>query len=190
MTLRPRGRGPRHNDDSVDYVISSPPFFVCAFMSDALSRILLRLTLITQILRFAFASQAAFAVNETIQVPVSLGLTSRDLDALHVQLVFDEVLEEVSDKVNMSFGYVKECVYLQYAVSHVNLTRKYNAASGLMMNSMGCGVLQTGSIVREIHSNYVCTNMLHKTSGGNSLCAKTKKERMKSDVSGLPKNVL
>jgi hypothetical protein len=138
MTLRPRGRGPRHNDDSLDYVILLPLFLLhSAFMSYALSRILLHLTLITPILRFAFASQAAFAVHETIQVPVSLGLSSRDVDALHVQLVFDEVLEKVSDKVNMSFGYVKECVYLQYAVLHVNLTRKHNVASGLMMNSMG-----------------------------------------------------
>lgn len=76
------------------------------------ARIFLHFILIAPIIRLAFASQAVLIVNETIQVPVSLGLTSRDDDALHVQVVFDEVLQEVSDKVNMSFGYVKECVCL------------------------------------------------------------------------------
>ena len=74
------------------------------------ARILLCFTLITLHLRFAFASQAIFVANETIKVPVSLGVTSRDDDALYVQIVFDNVLKEVSDRVNMSFGYVKECV--------------------------------------------------------------------------------
>ena len=74
------------------------------------ARILLRFTLITAILRFTSASQAIFVANETIKVPVNLGVTSRDDDALYVQIVFDNVLKEVSDKMNMSFGYVKECV--------------------------------------------------------------------------------
>jgi len=78
-----------------------------------------------------------------------LGVTSRDDDALHVQIVFDEVLHEVSDKVNMSFGYIKECVYSLCATPSMNLMRAPNVASGLTMNSMGYDVLQTGSIVRE-----------------------------------------
>jgi hypothetical protein len=75
-------------------------------------RILLPFILITPVLQLAFASQAVFATNETIRVPVTLGVTSRDDDSLYVQIVFDEVLKHVSDKVNMTFGYVKECVLL------------------------------------------------------------------------------
>lgn len=75
------------------------------------ARILLSFVSITPVLRLAFASQTVFAVNETIKVPVSLGVTSRDDDALYVQVVFDDVLEKVSDKVNMTFGYIKECVF-------------------------------------------------------------------------------
>lgn len=86
-------------------------------------RILLPFILIAPILSLAFASQAVFSVNETILVPVSLGLTSRDEDALYVQVVFDEVLQKVSDKVNMSFGYVKECVSLQCATPPINLMK-------------------------------------------------------------------
>lgn len=74
------------------------------------ARILLSFVLITPVLRLAFASQVALAVGETIKVPVSLGVTSRDDDALYVQVVFDNVLKKVSDKVNVTFGYVKECV--------------------------------------------------------------------------------
>jgi len=72
------------------------------------ARVLLHFILMAPILQLALASQAVLAVNKTIRVPVSLGLTSRDDDALYVQIVFDEVLQEVSDKVNMSFGYVKD----------------------------------------------------------------------------------
>lgn len=79
-------------------------------MSYERSRILLHFILIGAIFQLAFASQAAFAVNGTMPVSVNLGLTSRDDDALYVQVVFDQVLQKVSDKVNMSFGYVKECV--------------------------------------------------------------------------------
>lgn len=86
------------------------------------ARILLCFILITPILRFAFASQAVFATNETIKVPVSLGVTSRDDDSLYVQIVFDDVLKEISDKVNMSFGYIKECVFSLYAVRYAKLT--------------------------------------------------------------------
>jgi hypothetical protein len=74
--------------------------------------ILLSFILITPVLQLAFASQAVFAANETIRVPVTLGVASRDDDSLYVQIVFDEVLKHVSDKVNMTFGYVKECVRL------------------------------------------------------------------------------
>ena len=76
------------------------------------ARILLSFILITSVLQLAFASQAVFTANETIKVPVTLGVTSRDDDSLYVQIVFDEVLKHVSDKVNMTFGYVKECVLL------------------------------------------------------------------------------
>ena len=89
------------------------------------ARIFLCFTLITPILRFVFASQAVFATNETIKVPVSLGVTSRDDDSLYVQIVFDNVLKEVSDKVNMSFGYVKECVFSLYAAQYAKLMRPY-----------------------------------------------------------------
>lgn len=85
------------------------------------ARILLHFTLITPILRFASASQTIFVANETIKVPVSLGVTSRDDDTLYVQVVFDQVLKEVSDKVNMTFGYVKECVFSPYAVKCTSL---------------------------------------------------------------------
>jgi len=78
-------------------------------------QILLHFILITPILQLVFASQAVFAANESIKVPVSLGVTSRDDDALYVQVVFDKVLEEVSNKVNMTFAYVKECVFWGYA---------------------------------------------------------------------------
>jgi len=77
----------------------------------------------TPVLQLAFASQTIFTVNETVKVPVVLGVTSRDEDALYVQLVFDRVLKEVSDKVNMSFGYVKEWVFffLTYAAFFATL---------------------------------------------------------------------
>ena len=80
------------------------------------ARIFLHFILITLILRFASASQAIFVAEETIKVPVSLGVTSRDDDALYVQVVFDNVLKKVSNKVNLTFGYIKECVFLLYAV--------------------------------------------------------------------------
>lgn len=80
------------------------------------ARILLYFILITPILQVASASQAIFVASEIIKVPVTLGVTSRDEDALYVQIVFDNVLKEVSDKVNMTFGYIKECVFLLYAV--------------------------------------------------------------------------
>lgn len=87
------------------------------------TRILLCLTLIAPIIQLALASQVAFAANETILVPVSLGVTSRDDDALYVQTVFDDVLKEVWTKVNMSFGYVKECVCLLHETPLINLMR-------------------------------------------------------------------
>ena len=80
------------------------------------ARILLHFALVTLIFRFASASQAIFFANDAVKVPISLGVTSRDDDALYVQIVFDSVLKEVSDKVDMSFGYVKECVFSLHAV--------------------------------------------------------------------------
>jgi hypothetical protein len=151
-------------------------------------RILLHFILITQILQLSFASQAVFTVNGTIQVPVSLGVTSRDDDALYVQTVFDEVLNKVSGKVNMSFGYVKECVHLQYATLPINLMRTHNIAYHRMMSNMGCGVLQTGSIARETCNSCACTSTLHRNSGGTLSCVKTKRERMKLAASGLPRS--
>lgn len=135
-------------------------------MSCGRSVILLCFIVIIPILQLAFASQAAFTVNETVPVPVSLGLTSRDDDALHVQTVFDEVLQEVSDRVNMSFGYVKECVHLLCKTQSTNLTRALNSAFHLMTNNMEYDALQTGSTVRGMCNNYVCTSTLHKNSGG------------------------
>ena len=85
------------------------------------ARILLSFILITPVLQLAFASQAVFAATGTISVPVSLGVTSRDDDTLYVQIVFDKVLKQVSDKVNMTFAYVKECVVLSYAVQPIIL---------------------------------------------------------------------
>ena len=87
-------------------------------MSYEHSRILLHFILISSVIQLAFASQAVLAQNQTTQVPVSLGLISRDDDSLYVQVVFDLVLQEVSDKVNMSFGYVKECVLTICGVVH------------------------------------------------------------------------
>lgn len=153
-------------------------------------RTLLHFILIAPILGLAFASQAVLAVNKTIQVPVSLGLTSRDGDALKVQVVFDEVLFKVSDKVNMSFGYVKEWVYLLHATPFVDLTRMHNAASGLMMNNMEYDVLQTGSIVRETYNSYACGGTLPGNSGGTLSCVKIERERRKLVGSGLPRSVL
>jgi len=75
------------------------------------TRALLPFILITPTLQLAFASQVIFVGNE-IKVPVSLGVTSRDDDALYVQVIFDKVLKEVPNKVNMSFAYIKECVFL------------------------------------------------------------------------------
>ncbi|KAF9651163.1 hypothetical protein BDM02DRAFT_3178974 [Thelephora ganbajun] len=72
------------------------------------ARTLLYFILISPFLRPALASQAVFPVNKAIKVSVSLGVASRDDNALFVQTVFDKVLEEVSDKVNMTFGYVKD----------------------------------------------------------------------------------
>ena len=147
------------------------------------ARILSYFVLITPILQLALASQMIFAVNETIKVPVVLGVTSRDEDALYVQLVFDQVLEKVSDKVNMSFEYVKECVrFLPYTMLFANLTRTYNVASGLMTSSTGCDVLQTGSTARGTCSNCVCANMLLSNSGGTLSCVKTERGRRKSDI--------
>jgi len=80
------------------------------------ARILSHFALVTLIFRFVSASQAIFFANEAVKVPISLGVTSRDDDALYVQIVFDSVLKEVSDKVNMNFGYVKECVFSLHAV--------------------------------------------------------------------------
>jgi len=110
--------GWRPKDGSFDYVIPEPLFLLIpspwhldgAYMLCELSsgRILLPFVLITPILRLVFASQEVFSGNETIKVPVSLGVTSRDDDALYVQEVFDKVLKEVSNKVNMTFAYVKD----------------------------------------------------------------------------------
>lgn len=152
-------------------------------MSYERSKLLLHFTLIGTIFQLAFGSQATFAVNRTIPVSVNLGLTSRDDDALYVQVVFDQVLQKVSDKVNMSFGYVKECVHLLRETPSMSLMRTHNIASGLMMNSMGCGVLPTGLTVRGTCNSYVCTNMLHSKSGGTLSCVKTKRERMESVTS-------
>ena len=104
--------------------------------------VLLSFILITPILPLVSASQVVFAANGTIRVPVSLGVTSRDDDSLYVQIVFDKVLKQVSDKVNLTFAYVKECVFL--SCDGVHKSHEINLASGLMMKSTGCDVLQTG----------------------------------------------
>ena len=156
------------------------------------ARILLRFILITPLLRLVFTSQAVLAVNETIPVPVSLGLTSRDDDALHVQVVFDDVLQEVPDKVNISFGYVKECVLIlamPNAVLFMDLMKTHNVASGLTMKIMGYDVLQTGLTVPETYSSCVCGNMLHGNSGGTSSCVRIERERKKLVASGPLKSV-
>lgn len=140
------------------------------------ARILLSLVLISPLLRFAFASQEVLVVNETIKVPVSLGVTSRDDDALYVQIVFDNVLKQVSDKVNMTFGYVKECVLRCMRCSSQILLE---LASGLMMSGTGCDVLQIGLTVRGMCNSYVCANTLHSRSGGILSCVKIKRERRK-----------
>ena len=150
------------------------------------ARILSYLIIITPVLQLAFASQAVFAINEPIKVPVSLGVTSKDDDALYVQVVFDNVLKQVSNKVNMTFGYVKECVFLPYAMQPINLM---NVASGLMMSSTGSDVLQTGSTVRGTCNSCACANTLHNSSGGTLSCVKTERERRKSGTSKRHRNV-
>lgn len=154
------------------------------------AQILSYLIIITPILQLAFASQAVFAVNETIKVPVSLGVTSKDDDALYVQVVFDNVLKQVSNKVNMTFGYVKECVFLSYMMQPTNLMKTRDVVSGLMTSSTGCDVLQTGLTVRETYNSCACVNTLHNSSGGTLSCVKTERERRRSGTSKRPRSVL
>lgn len=154
------------------------------------ARILLSFVLITPILQLAFASQAVFAANGTRKVPVSLGVTSRDNDALYVQIVFDAVLKQVSDKVNMTFAYVKECVLLLSAVLFTNLTGAHDVVSGLMMRGMGSDALQTGSTARGTCNSYACANTLHSKNGGTSSCVKIERERRRLVTWKPPRSVL
>jgi len=186
MTLRRSRYGPRPKGDNNDYVIPQPPFLRLRFPHGAYmpyerssARMLLSFILITPILRLAFASQAVFAANATIRVPVSLGITSRDGDALYVQTVFDKVLKQVSDKVDMNFAYVKECVFLLYLMPSTNLMRAHNVASGPTTRSTGCGVLQTGWTARVTCNSCACANIPRSRSGGISSCVKTERERRK-----------
>jgi len=154
------------------------------------ARVLLSLILITPILPLGLASQAVFAANQTIRVPVSLGVTSKDDDALYVQTVFDKVLKQVSDKVNMTFAYVKEYVFFVISGAvHRSHGNNY-IASGPMMKSMGSDVLQTGSTARGTCNSSACGSTPHSRNGGILSCVKTERERRKLATWKPPRSVL
>ena len=154
------------------------------------ARVLLPFVLMTSILPLAFASQAVLAGNQTIRVPVSLGVTSRDDDALYVQTVFDKVLKQVSDKVNMTFAYVKECVFFVICGAVYKSHENNCIVSGPMMKNTGCDVLQTGSTARGTCNSSACVSTLHSRSGGISSCAKTERERRRLAAWKPPRSAL
>jgi hypothetical protein len=47
---------------------------------------------------------------DIVKVPVTLGVQSRNSDALLCQTVFDRVLKRVADQVDLTFAYVAEYV--------------------------------------------------------------------------------
>lgn len=61
-----------------------------------------------------FMPEMPLATNGDIKVPVTLGVMSRCPDALLCESVFDKVLAQVGDKIQMSLSFIGKYVFSTY----------------------------------------------------------------------------